>query len=473
MYKSNVRGKLYKLTYELNKNTRIKIRTAVGDSDERNLVENVAQGSLDAAIVSSVGLGKGTEDFFKTSEKEVVYGNLKILPMEFMDDISRVCKDPESAQYGNDRLENLAEIKLLDYNLSKCCIIIAGERKSRKKLMEEFELNKPKLGGKEVSIVEHETYLGHELGINVSESITLTLKKRSGLAKRSIYEIVAIVNDFRSKINGGIVTGLHLWESVVIPFVLHNSSTWLAMKKSDIDHLTKLQNLFLSHLLNVQNCPAMMMLWDLGVLPMHLRILKEKLSLYHHVSLLPSSSLMNQVLLTQELFNFPSLRNEIKSFLEEFQIDDVKKFSKSQWKIFVGRKIKELSQRYLQQEMKKYKKVDSLSIALEEFGLKDYFRNISLESSRLNFRRRSQTVTSCRLHYPSEKTNISEEFNCIACTSQGISRIDQISHWAVCESYLHLQTEAMKNGADEALIEFYGKVIQMRKESQQLYKARS
>ena len=38
VYKSNVRGKLYKLTYELNKNTRIKIRTAVGDSDERNLV---------------------------------------------------------------------------------------------------------------------------------------------------------------------------------------------------------------------------------------------------------------------------------------------------------------------------------------------------------------------------------------------------------------------------------------------------
>ena len=36
LHKGKVRGKLYRLVYELNKDTRIKVRTAVGESDTRN-----------------------------------------------------------------------------------------------------------------------------------------------------------------------------------------------------------------------------------------------------------------------------------------------------------------------------------------------------------------------------------------------------------------------------------------------------
>ena len=110
-----------------------------------------------------------------------------------MDDLSHLSYTTESAQRGNNRLEILAETKLLDYNLSKCFVIILGEKNARKKLLEEFNEKPPKLYGKNVEIVTQESYLGDELGIGVSESISLTIKKRTGLVKKSIFEIVAVV----------------------------------------------------------------------------------------------------------------------------------------------------------------------------------------------------------------------------------------------------------------------------------------
>ena len=64
VHKSNVKGKLHKLLYEMNKDTRITVRTAVGDSDKRLTGENMAQGSFEGAIISSVALATGTSDFF-------------------------------------------------------------------------------------------------------------------------------------------------------------------------------------------------------------------------------------------------------------------------------------------------------------------------------------------------------------------------------------------------------------------------
>ena len=93
--------------------------------------------------------------------------------------------------------------------------------------MEEFQKRPPTLYGEEVELSNQEGYLGDQLGMSVSESVTLTLKRRIGLAKRSIYEIKSIVEDPRSKVAGRITTGLMLWESCVVPMLYHYSSTWM------------------------------------------------------------------------------------------------------------------------------------------------------------------------------------------------------------------------------------------------------
>ena len=46
LYKNNVRGKLYKLLFELNKDTRISVRTAVGDTEQRETGEGLSFATL-------------------------------------------------------------------------------------------------------------------------------------------------------------------------------------------------------------------------------------------------------------------------------------------------------------------------------------------------------------------------------------------------------------------------------------------
>ena len=110
------------------------------------------------------------------------------------------------------------------------------------------------------------SYLGGELGSNLVESVTLTINKRSGLAKRSVFEIKSIIEDSRSKVTGEIHTGILLWESCLLPFLLNNCSTWVEIKKCDLNRLCKLQSLFLNTLLNVQKkkCPVPLMYFDLA-----------------------------------------------------------------------------------------------------------------------------------------------------------------------------------------------------------------
>ena len=110
----------------------------------------------------------------------------------------------------------------------------------------------------------------------MSDSVTLTINKRIGIVKKAIFEIKFIIEDCRSRVAGSVNTGLMIWESCIVPFLLNNSSTWLDIKQSDIERLVKIQNLFLCSLLAIQHCPAVMMYWDLSLLTIPIRILKEK-----------------------------------------------------------------------------------------------------------------------------------------------------------------------------------------------------
>lgn len=467
LYKLNVRGRLYKLVYELNKNTRIKVRTNVGETKEILTGENVAQGSLEGSLISSGAIGKGVEDFFEGSEYEASYGPLTLNPFQLQDDILRLCEDTESAQKGNYRLETMAELKLLSFNLEKCKVVIMGEKTAKEKLEDEFTKKPPTLNGKAIEISNHEPYLGDVLGSNVSESITLTIKRRTGLIKKSIFEIKAIVEDSRSQVNGGIETGLLLWKSCVLPYMLCNSSSWLQMKQKDIDTLTKLQNLFLGQLLSVQKCPSLLMLWDLGMETIHLRIMKEKLMLYHHISCLPKNSIALRIKDIQEKFCFPSLKEEILPFLSENMITDVTSFSKKNWKVFIDQKMKEENRRFILEGMKKYKKVDYWTLAAEEYELKPYFKSLSLSASRTKFRVQTQTVKSCRLHFPSNQQFIREMF---VCPEPGCSEmknqapLDSLQHWVRCSSYAE-KRKGMDLSDETQLLQYYQFIIKHREAS--------
>ena len=242
----------------------------------------------------------------------------------------------------------------------------------------------------------------------------------------------------------------------MIPFLLFNSSTWLQIQQSDIDALSKLQNLFLSTLLQVQKAPTFYLHWELGVTLIPLRILKEKLLLYHHISCLPEKLLSLKILKIQEKLKLPSLRGEVESFLNEFEIVDVTAFSKHIWKKYVSEKIAQKNKILLLEMAKKLKKVDYLSKACEEFGLQDYFSNLSLDLARTKFREVTKCMQTCRSHASSDSSNIYAMHRCYDCSSQ-----DSLNHWWFCEAYKHLRTNKNKE-SDRDICEFYQAVINQR-----------
>ena len=66
-----VHGKLCRLLYTMNKNTRISVQTPVGTTDERDTGEGVGQGTLEGALVSAVHLDSGVNEHFPDSEYEI------------------------------------------------------------------------------------------------------------------------------------------------------------------------------------------------------------------------------------------------------------------------------------------------------------------------------------------------------------------------------------------------------------------
>ena len=270
LYKNNVRGKLYKLLYMMNKDTRISVRTPVGVTEERDTGEGWGQGTIEGAICSAVNLDNGVRDFFADSEYEVSYGDVAMSPALFQDDVSRLCDDPVSVQMGNDRMEAMAETKLLDFNMDKSVLIVMGKAKVKKEMEAQLLINPPKLYGQNMIMVNEEKYLGEIISAGgLADSVTATVAKRSGRVLQSIFEIRTIIDDCRSHVTRGIVTGLDIWEMAVIPHLTNNCETWVKVPAKTVEVLDHLQNLFYRVLLQVPTgCPIPAMYWDCGGLLM-------------------------------------------------------------------------------------------------------------------------------------------------------------------------------------------------------------
>jgi len=124
-------------------------------------------------------LDKGVDEFFSDSEDEVCYAGLRLQPLLFQDDISRLAKDPASLQAGNYRLENMAETKLLDFNLKKSAYMIVGKGKASRRFDEQLQFNPITLCGQPMNCVSESKLLGDWLSDKGnSDCIATTVKKK-------------------------------------------------------------------------------------------------------------------------------------------------------------------------------------------------------------------------------------------------------------------------------------------------------
>ena len=138
LHEIGVDPKLCRTWFELNKNTTIRVKTANGFTDWRNVGELLGQGSGGGAMASAANLHRGVDDYFKGSVDESMYGDIRLQPVLFMDDLARITMARNKAQAGNIKLDCLMNTKQLTLHPDKMGFLIMGRGPNRLKMEEDI-----------------------------------------------------------------------------------------------------------------------------------------------------------------------------------------------------------------------------------------------------------------------------------------------------------------------------------------------
>ena len=425
MYKSNVKGKVYRLLYLLNQNIRIRVRTAVGVTEAANTGPGIGQGTIPGAIESAVGLDAGVKEFFHGEDDEdereeeeddnyvVKYDDIKIHPLIFQDDLMSPSNSVKAAQRVNDKMEQLMESKLLDLNKLKSVFIVVGEKKARKKMQREVDRNPLLLYNEPMKQVSVEKYLGFQVADTVAASIAATVTKRLGIATRAIYEAKAVVEDSRAEAVGGLVVMFDIWEHSISPMLYSGCEVWPEVPKKTLKSLFNITVTYLRVALGLGKkggAPLVSLFWHTGTMLPENRILLNNMLFLHHVANLPDKSLAKEFYLAEKKNSYKGIISKCEKYLSEWGITNVNLYTKYQWKRAIQYRLYKKNRAQLLEWIKQYKKLDHQTCCQEKFELKEYFKTMNIQQSRLYFKIQNFITPTVRLNFKSDRKFKSEKW---------------------------------------------------------------
>ena len=170
-------NKSYRLCFLMNEETRISVKTSVGDSEERNLLDSIGQGTAGAALVSSLNIGCAIEKIFKYKYTTRI-GNLKLNSLIFQDDISKMNDNIDQARKVCQKFDEILKKKLLSVNHGKSKYVLIGNRRFRKSIAKKNAKKPIKMRGVTIEESVKEKYLGDIIHQNgCQESVKRQLGK--------------------------------------------------------------------------------------------------------------------------------------------------------------------------------------------------------------------------------------------------------------------------------------------------------
>ena len=99
----------------------------------------VGQGTTGASFISLAGIGLSLQKHFGEVEEVVHYGNIRIQPLAWQDDMGILNEDVRMARNHNIRMDDMLMEKLLDAHPDKTVYIVTGSSSYKKKVREELK----------------------------------------------------------------------------------------------------------------------------------------------------------------------------------------------------------------------------------------------------------------------------------------------------------------------------------------------
>ena len=447
-----------RLFYQLNKNTKVRIRTGAGDSAWGEVGDIIGQGSSSAAKVSALNLSRKLDRVFEGSTELATYGAVKQHPYSFQDDVLTQVESVEGLRAANVKMTEVMDLMQTKLNKSKSGYILMGPEAQVNGARQRIKREPIMCSGFQMMELKEEKWLGDYLAEGLRESVRLTISKREAKVRRASFEILSLVKDFRAQRTGGFMTGLVLWETCVIPSLLYNCSTWIGVRKEEVKILNGLQDYFLRMLWGAgPGTPKPALRADTATRGMKSRIEREKIMLAYHINHLSEHDLAKEMMDEQISNNWPGLANEVKLLCEEMRIE-------SPWETDKGRQeynrlVKEACRREdedcMREDMAKLKKMETM--LQDGLDMKEYVKNGTLYSAR-----RTWQVRSCMLdlaaNFPNHSKYKESMGRCKACDLQ--VREDQ-GHVTQCVGYQDLRIDLDLEQEPE-LVNFFSKVMERR-----------
>ena len=394
MNEVGINGPEYRMFYKLVEFNNLKIKTPAGTTKSFHVGPIIPQGSSFGAIVSSINLDRAVYKAF-SNILGVISAELgvKMRPLLFQDDILKVNKTKTEAQISQKVIYDTVSSKTLEFNLTKCSVIIHGNGMRSKLERSVYDSDPVMTGPAATPLTAKDKYLGdviHESDLN--NCYRETVKARLPRVRGAVSELMAVVEDIKASNLHPIAVGLDLWNKVVLPMLLYNSNTWIQIKEKDYGVIEKVQFDFLRRLLRA---PAHTLraglLWETGQWPMRMRIMMSKIMLFRHLTNLPVSSLARQVFDAESL-EVGGLKLEVMLFCQSHGIalptagsdkDEFRKKLKSKLDAIVANELR----------AKLIASANMAGTETEKFEAKSYLMQGSLGHARQMFSYRAGTTS--------------------------------------------------------------------------------
>ena len=359
----------------------------------------------------------GLDRYFLGSGDEMHYGNVRLQPLAFQDDIARMARNVNEAVVGNIKMDSMMKEKQLEVHPDKTGYIVLGSR-TFKESVERASSETPIMFGNIVTQSKTmDKYLGDMIHMDgLSASINATIDDRAGKIKASMYEVAAIVEDFRMQAVGGLRSAWDLWNLAIVPSLLSNCGVWTEMEEKSMDRLEEMQNSFIRRVLQVPvSTPKVSLRPETGLLSMKLRIWKEKIRMVLAIKEMDSRFLARQIYEEQKRNDWPGLAKEVEELCGIVGLPNANRVDVT--KMQVDGAIREHNRLVIRSDMiLKYKKLDDL-VEEEDGMLKDYMRTKNISESRVLFRIRTKMLD---LKDNMKGRYSKDDLNCSACNEDNI-----------------------------------------------------
>ena len=178
-----------------------------------------------AGLVSQANLDHRLNSFFKQCKDVMYFGETRIQPLCYQDDVGAPCLNVDMARVQASLLASLMQEQTLMAHPEKTGYLILGTKKVKEDMRKEVQLNPIDFDKFILKEKDKDKYLGQIFESNLSTSALATVQDRIGKIKGAAIEIKSIIEECQMQAIAGCMAAWELWEHALLPSLMSGAGT--------------------------------------------------------------------------------------------------------------------------------------------------------------------------------------------------------------------------------------------------------